>query len=183
MAVDIAQWGRDDTVPLCFIGVGSNLGIGPDDPESIVKQAIEALGELSTFPVVSSSLWRSAPIDCPPDSPPYINAVVALRTPVTDAYELLRELQTIERRFGRNRSGIINEARTLDLDLLSFARVQLNDPALTLPHPRLHQRRFVLAPLCEIAPEHVLAGLGQSCGDLLLELDVNSDSQALSRIQ
>jgi 2-amino-4-hydroxy-6-hydroxymethyldihydropteridine diphosphokinase len=183
MAVDIAQWALDDAVPLCFIGVGSNLGIDSDGPESIVKQAIEALRELSTFPVISSSLWRSAPIDCPPDSPPYINAVLALRASVTDAYEMLRQLQTIERRFGRNRSGIINEARTLDLDLLSFARVQLNDPVLTLPHQRLHQRRFVLAPLCEIAPEHVLAGLTQSCGDLLLELDVSGDPQDISRIQ
>lgn len=183
MVLDIEQWAQDKTEPLCFIGVGSNLGTDLLNSEAIAKQAIEALAALSAFPLVVSSLWRSAPIDCPPDSPPYINAVVAMRARVNDAHEMLRQLQHIESQFGRHRTGIVNEARILDLDLLSFARVQLSEPILTLPHPRLHQRRFVLAPLCELAPGHALAGFTQTCRELLLALDESGARQEVSRIQ
>jgi len=182
MVLDIEQWAQDETAPLCFIGVGSNLGTDLLNSEAIARLAIDALAALSDFPLLVSSLWRSAPIDCPPDSPPYINAVVAMRARVNDAHEMLRQLQHIETQFGRHRTGIVNEARTLDLDLLSFARVMQSDPILTLPHPRLHQRRFVLAPLCELAPAHMLAGFSQPCRELLLALDHGGEQQDISRI-
>lgn len=182
MAANIQQWAQDVSAPLCFIGVGSNIGVGAAGPKATVERAISSLAMLSDFPSIASSYWESAPIDCPPGSPSFINAVVALRARTRDAYVLLSELQSIEQAFGRTRSGIVNEARTLDLDLLSFADIEQADPKLILPHPRLHLRRFVLAPLCEIAPDLVLPGFVESVAALLIELDGNGAPQQTTRI-
>jgi 2-amino-4-hydroxy-6-hydroxymethyldihydropteridine diphosphokinase len=144
-----------DTAPVrAFVGVGANLG----DARAQVTRGIAALRDLpATRLVLSSSLYASAPVDAP--GPDYVNAVVALDTTL-DAGPLLRELQRIEALHGRVRSAA-NAPRTLDLDLLLYGTQRSDDPALTLPHPRLHRRAFVLVPLLEIAPQLRVERLGE----------------------
>ena len=136
-----------------FVGVGANLG----DARAPVLRCIAALRALpSTRVVVCSGLYASAPVDAP--GPDYVNAVVALDTTLAPA-ELLGHLQRVESRHGRVRSKP-NAPRTLDLDLPAYDDARSDDPALTLPHPRLHRRAFVLVPRLEIAPHRRLEGLG-----------------------
>lgn len=142
-------------LPSVFVAVGSNL----DDPVSQVLQGIRALRNLAASGFRASSLWSSAPVDCPPDSPRFVNAVVGFdpcpgETPET----LLASLQLLERRAGRPPIRLPNEPRPLDLDLIGFGRESRATPALILPHPRAHLRRFVLVPLAEIAPGLRLPG-------------------------
>jgi len=134
-------------VTIAFVGIGSNL----EDPEQQVKNAFAELDRLPHTRVVRrSSLYRSAPVgyDAQPD---FINAVVQLETGLA-AERLLAELQALEARHGRARS-FPNAPRTLDLDLLLFGDARRSSPELTLPHPRMHERAFVLRPLLEIAPQ------------------------------
>lgn len=145
----------------CFVALGANLG----DPVVTVTAAILALRTLPrTEFIAASSLYRTAPVGLR-HQPDFINAVVELVAD-SSAPELLESLFALEERFGRRRS-VRNAPRTLDLDLLLFGDEISTDPQLTLPHPRLHQRAFVLAPLAEIAPRLVIPGRG-SVGDLLL---------------
>jgi 2-amino-4-hydroxy-6-hydroxymethyldihydropteridine diphosphokinase len=138
---------------LAYVGVGANL----DRPREQVVQGIDALRRLpNTQLVAASSLYASAPVDAP--GPEYVNAVVALKTSL-GAAELLQALHGIEARFGRERSTR-NAPRTLDLDLLLHGEMHSETPSLRLPHPRLHQRAFVLRPLLEIAPQLEVPGLG-----------------------
>jgi 2-amino-4-hydroxy-6-hydroxymethyldihydropteridine diphosphokinase len=146
----------------CFIALGANLG----DPVLTVRAAILALRELpQTEFVAASSLYRTAPMGLR-DQPDFINAVVELIA-VLPAPTVLESLFAIEERFGRRRS-VKNAPRTLDLDLLLFGDELSDDPAMTLPHPRLHERAFVLAPLAEIAPQLMIPGRGR-VADLLLQ--------------
>jgi 2-amino-4-hydroxy-6-hydroxymethyldihydropteridine diphosphokinase len=132
------------------IALGSNLG----DSRRILESAMDRLQSLSPAPLLRSSLWRSAPVDCPPGSPDFVNAVVGLMPfPEETPETLLSALQAIEREFGRRPKQVHNEPRPLDLDLIVFGQELRDSPVLTLPHPRAHQRRFVLGPLAEIAPE------------------------------
>ena len=143
-----------------YVALGANLG----DPVETVHAAIEALRSLPHSQLIAvSSLYRTAPVGLH-NQPDFINAVVALETQL-DASSLLDELFAIEARFGRRRS-VRNAPRTLDLDLLLHGDTVSDDTQLTLPHPRMHQRAFVLAPLAEIAPDIVISGRGQ-VGDLL----------------
>ena len=145
----------------CFIALGANLG----DPVATVKAAILALRELpQTQFIAASSLYRTAPVGLR-HQPDFINAVVEV-VAVVPAPTLLESLFAIEARFGRQRS-VKNAPRTLDLDLLLYGDELSSDPQLTLPHPRLHERAFVLVPLAEIAPQLSIPGHG-SVGDLLL---------------
>ncbi|HET9977136.1 MAG TPA: 2-amino-4-hydroxy-6-hydroxymethyldihydropteridine diphosphokinase [Burkholderiaceae bacterium] len=129
-----------------FVGLGANLG----DALATVRAALDALDALPATRVVAhSSLYRSAPIAS--SGPDYINAVAELRTAL-DPEALLAALQAIEARFGRQRP-YANAPRTLDLDLLLFGTRRVETPTLTLPHPRLAERAFVVAPLGEIAPD------------------------------
>ena len=145
------------------IALGSNQG----DSTAIIRQAIGRLQQLSPVALRASSLWRSTPIDCPPGSPPFINAVVALIPRPGDTPEsLLAKLQEIEREFGRAPKQVLNEPRPLDLDLLVFGNEVRSQPELTLPHPRAHLRQFVLAPLAEIAPENRLPGQTRTVQEL-----------------
>jgi 2-amino-4-hydroxy-6-hydroxymethyldihydropteridine diphosphokinase len=138
---------------VAYVGVGANLG----QPAAQVAHAIDALRGLPDSELAAcSSLYASAPIDAP--GPEYVNAVVALRTAL-DAPVLLQALHGIEARFGRERSGH-NAPRTLDLDLLLYGDLCSDEPSLRVPHPRLHQRAFVLRPLLEIAPQLEVPGLG-----------------------
>ncbi len=147
-----------------YVALGANL----DDPRS---QILQALGELDGIPesrVVSrSSLYRTAPVGNP-DQPDFINAVARLDTAL-DARPLLDALLELEDRHGRRRSGP-NAPRTLDLDLLLYADRVFHEEGLTLPHPRLHERAFVLAPLAEIAPDAIVPGQGR-VADLLNRVD------------
>ncbi|MEQ2009595.1 MAG: 2-amino-4-hydroxy-6-hydroxymethyldihydropteridine diphosphokinase [Limisphaerales bacterium] len=150
--------------PVVFVALGGNLG----DAQATVREAMERLGAFSAPPLLRSSLWRSKPVDCPPGSPDFINAVVAL-TPLPHfaPESLLAELQALERTLGRQPKKVLNEARPLDLDLISWGVEVRNTPALTLPHPRAHLRRFVLQPLCELAPDLVLPGQTLTVAELL----------------
>lgn len=150
-----------------YVALGSNLGDSP----VLVRRAMDLLEAFSAAPALRSSLWRSTPVACPPGSPLFVNAVVALLPRHRDTPEsLLDHLQTLEREFGRPPKTILNEPRPLDLDLIAFARETRSTPRLTLPHPRAHLRRFVLAPLSEIAPDLVLPGQTQTVRRLLEEL-------------
>jgi 2-amino-4-hydroxy-6-hydroxymethyldihydropteridine diphosphokinase len=140
---------------LAYVGLGSNLA-GP------VAQIRAALAELGRVPATRlfavSSLYLSAPIGCPDPQPDYVNAVAALCTRLS-ATRLLVALHAIERRH-RRRRGPRNAARTLDLDLLLYGRHRRRHRGLTVPHPRLHRRAFVLRPLTEIALAARIPGLG-----------------------
>lgn len=137
-----------------YVALGANLG----DPVMAVHAAVEALRDLPHSQLITvSSLYRTAPVGLH-HQPDFINAVVSLETQL-DAHQLLDELFAIEARFGRRRS-VPNAPRTLDLDLLLHGDTVSNDPQLTLPHPRMHLRAFVLAPLAEIAPHLALPGHG-----------------------
>jgi 2-amino-4-hydroxy-6-hydroxymethyldihydropteridine diphosphokinase len=149
---------------LAFVALGSNLG----DSERLVREAIGRLSSLSEEPLLVSSLWETTPVDCPPGSGKFVNAMIGLvpmkgETPKS----LLQKLQALEREFGRRPKTILNESRTLDLDLIAFSDQKLDTPELTLPHPRAHLRRFVLAPLNEIAPKLTLPGQKQTVRELL----------------
>jgi 2-amino-4-hydroxy-6-hydroxymethyldihydropteridine diphosphokinase len=135
-----------------FVALGANLALRHGDPLTILKAALTELASLSIDDLQVSSFYKSDPKDCPPDSPMYINAVARLLPPAgEDPFSLLRKLQGIENKFGRVRTGVRNEARTLDLDLLSFGEQQITTDVLNLPHPRAHERRFVLEPWITLA--------------------------------
>ena len=139
---------------IAFVGVGSNL----EEPARQVERALSELDGLPHSRVVRrSSLYRSAPLGHAAQ-PDFVNAVAQLETGMP-AERLLGELQAIESRHGRQRS-FANAPRTLDLDLLLFEKLQINTPALTVPHPRMHERAFVLKPLLEISPEATIPGIG-----------------------
>ena len=157
-------------VELAFIGIGSNLAIGQDEPTEVLQRAFAALTLLSDYPMLVSSLWESAPVDCPPDSPRFINAVAALRPRHNSPRQLLSSLQKIEDEYGRKRGAVRNAPRTLDLDILSFGEVLMQEAELTLPHPRMHQRAFVLTPLLEIAPNFIVPGMNAAASQLLREI-------------
>ena len=139
---------------LAYIGLGSNLGASQD----VLVQAIAALTQIPNCALLKqSNFWQSAPVDA--QGPDYLNAVVALSIQM-EPLNLLHQLQSIETQFGRQRP-YPNAPRTLDLDLLWMAGVTMQTPELTLPHPRLHQRAFVVFPLGQIAPELSIPGLGK----------------------
>ncbi len=155
-----------------FVALGSNLG----DPQATVQAALAALGNLprSTLTAVSS-LYLSAPVGLY-NQPDFINAVAALETQLS-ADALLEELFAIEARFGRKRD-YLHAPRTLDLDLLLHGDETRRTAQLTLPHPRMHERAFVLLPLLEIAPNAVIPGHGPATA--LLE---SVCSQTLTRLE
>ena len=156
-----------DSAEAAFIALGSNLG----ESEEIIQQAIERLQSLSAAPLLSSSLIKTMPVDCPPGSPPFVNAVVGRRPrPGETPQSLLRKLQQLEMEFGRERGKIRNAPRPLDLDLIAFGSQMIDSPELVLPHPRAHSRRFVLESLSEIAPEFVLPGQKKTVQELLRSL-------------
>ena len=139
---------------LAYVALGANLG----NPFVTVQAAIAALdGIPESQRRDASSLYRTAPVGLK-NQPDFINAVVALETRLAPQ-ALLEQLFAIEARFGRERS-VRNAPRTLDLDLLLHGDAVLATATLTLPHPRMHERAFVLAPLAEIAPQLVVPGRG-----------------------
>ena len=160
---------------IAYIGLGSNL----QDPHEQLRRAFADLEGLpDTHVVAKSSLYRSAPIGCPrlPDmtsQPDFVNAVAKISTALKPQ-ELLKALLDIEHQHGRERS-VRNAPRTLDLDVLLYDEVQLHEHGLTIPHPQMHLRAFVLQPLLEISPDVSIPGVGQAkeslcaCEDQVLE--------------
>jgi 2-amino-4-hydroxy-6-hydroxymethyldihydropteridine diphosphokinase len=152
---------------VALIALGSNLG----DSRQIIHDAFAELQKLSDQPLLKSSLWRTAPVDCPPGSSDFVNAAAALVPRAGETPEsLLAKLRRVEKEFGRRPKQVLNEARPLDLDLIAFGSEVRDTRELTLPHPRAHLRRFVLQPLAEIAPDFVLVGQGRSIADGLASL-------------
>jgi len=134
-----------------WIALGANLPFDGGDPSQTLRNILPELQNLSPRPLLVSSFYESEPKDCPPGSPCYVNAIAGLLpSPGETPESLLQKLQDLEQGYGRKRSGILNEARTLDLDLLVFGNETRNTVFLTLPHPRAHERRFVLEPWMEL---------------------------------
>lgn len=133
-----------------WIALGANLG----DAQQAVRDAVAAIGRLpGTTLTQQSSLYRTAPVDS--SGPDYINAVVEITTAMA-APALLAALQAIEQAAGRERP-YRNAPRTLDLDILLYGSARISSATLTVPHPRMHERAFVLVPLAQIAPGMVTA--------------------------
>lgn len=160
-----------------FIALGSNL----ENPKQHILQAFDELAKLPTSRLlVYSSLYRSAPVGRL-DQPDFINAVVLIETALSPQ-ALLSALLTIEQQHGRIRKSL-NAPRTLDLDILMVDDLQCNEINLTLPHPRMHQRAFVLQPLMEISPDCHIPGQGAiaqllaACSEQRLEQVKENDTK------
>lgn len=153
---------------LAYIALGANLG----DPIETLLTAIDDLRALpGASQLQSSGFYRTKPVDA--TGPDYINAVVALHTTLS-AHELFQQLQAIEQAHGRVRSER-NAPRTLDLDLLLFGQESYNTPELTVPHPRMHSRAFVLRPLAELAPTlHLAQGSISSLLSAVADQDITA---------
>ena len=154
-----------------YVGLGSNLQM----PTRQVETALELLGDIPRTRLVTvSSLYRSAPFGGI-EQPDFVNAAAALLTQLAP-HDLLAELQDIEARQGRERDDKRWGPRVLDLDLLVHATAVIDEPGITLPHPGIAERNFVLLPLLEIAPELVIPGLGR-----VAAIPVNWDEPSISR--
>jgi 2-amino-4-hydroxy-6-hydroxymethyldihydropteridine diphosphokinase len=142
-------------MPVAYIGVGANLG----DREATMRAALAALDATSGIRVVAVSSFRETEPVGYVDQPRFLNAAAAVETEL-DARGLLDALLAVERGLGRTREGPRFGPRTIDLDLLLFGDAEVDEPGLTVPHPRLHERAFVLEPLAELDPEMVVPGRG-----------------------
>lgn len=159
------------TPATAFIAIGSNLA----EPAQQVLHALYAIANLpATRLSARSSLYLTAPVGYA-DQPDFINAVARINTKLTP-HALLDALLEIEQQFGRERT-FRNAPRVIDLDVLLYNDLQQHDAGLTLPHPRMHERAFVLAPLMEIAPDIMIPGLGPAANYLSA-----THNQALQRV-
>jgi 2-amino-4-hydroxy-6-hydroxymethyldihydropteridine diphosphokinase len=142
-------------VTRAYVGLGANLG----DRERTLRAAVDALAAEAGIEVVSVSTLRETEPLGVGEQPRFLNGAVELETTLT-ARELLDRLLAVEQRFGRVRIPGEHGPRTLDLDLLLYGDETIDEPGLTVPHPRVHERRFVLEPLAELAPGLVVPGRG-----------------------
>ena len=163
-------------MPIAAIGLGANLPSTVGAPAKTIAAAIERLAECGRV-TARSALYRTAPVGYV-DQPAFVNAAVLLQTELRPL-PLLDTLLEIERSFGRDRAaGTPKGPRTLDLDLLLYDDLVLDEPELTLPHPAMHQRWFVLAPLGEIAQEWRHPVLRRTIAELLAGLPQEDSSVA-----
>ncbi len=148
-----------------YVGLGANLG----PREATLLRAVDLLAADPEIDVLELSTFRETEPVGVVDQPAFVNGAVALETTLSPR-ELLEALLRVERELGRVRSSERWGPRTIDLDLLLYADEVVDEPGLTVPHPRLHERRFVLEPLAELEPELALPGRGK-VSDVLSELD------------
>ena len=166
-----------------YIGMGGNLASWAGAPEATLAAAalrLESLGRVTS----RSSLYSTAPVGFAAQ-PRFVNAVVALETEL-EPRELLDGLLAIEQEFGRDRAaGFANGPRTLDLDILLLGDLEIREPGLVIPHPRLAERALVLVPLCEIAAEVVVPGRGLTVEQLFARWlqGQKNESDAVVRVQ
>lgn len=157
---------------MVLLGLGSNLG----ESARLLENACARLASFARGAVTVSSMYRTSPVDCPPGSGTFLNAAVCFEprhglTPVT----LLYRLKLLERQFGRIERPERHAPRELDIDLLLFGDLELKLDWLELPHPRATERRFVLAPAAEIAPETLWPGTGRTIAQLLAALESDEE--------
>ena len=157
-------------MPRAGIALGSNLG----DRMANLAEAIRMLGEIAikNEPFLKAPVYQTEPLLCPPDSPDFLNTVVEFSFNGT-ATELLGETRAIEKSMGRTNNPQRNAPLVIDVDILYLGNEQCDSTDLILPHPRLHERRFVLQPLADIRPELVLAGQAKCIAHMLKELNSN----------
>ena len=148
-------------MPIAYIGIGSNLG----DREGNVRRALDLIAERAGLITATSSLYETEPWGVT-DQPQFINAACGVQTALA-AEELHRTLRGIEDEIGRDRSVEKWGPRVIDIDILLYGALVLDTPELVIPHPRMHERVFVLAPMVEIAPETMHPALGIRMADLL----------------
>ena len=161
---------------LILVGIGSNRG----DSIGIVLESIERLRGFGNGEFRSSSLWRTSPVDCPPDSASFVNAVVAFEPcDGLDPEALLAALKELEREYGRGPTQVRNAPRELDLDLLAYGDETRMTPQFVLPHPRATERRFVMAPAAEIVADLRWPGTDATVADLLGRID---DDETVERL-
>jgi 2-amino-4-hydroxy-6-hydroxymethyldihydropteridine diphosphokinase len=151
-------------VERAYVGVGSNLG----DREGTVRRAVELLDGTPGVHVVATSTLRETEPWGYLDQPSFLNGAIVVETALSPQ-DLLEVLLVVERELGRTREGPRYGPRTIDLDLLLYGEMELDEPGLTVPHPRLSERVFALEPLSELAPGLVVPGVG-SVADLLAAL-------------
>lgn len=154
-------------MPRAGIALGSNLG----DRMSNLRAALDALRQITSpdEPMLTAPVYQTEPRFCPPGSPDFLNTVVEIVFEGSPL-ELLAQTRAIEQQLGRTRGEERNTPRTIDIDLLYLGDDIFEDAELTLPHPRIGERRFVLQPLADIRPELVLPGQSPSVGNMLLAL-------------
>ena len=160
----------DDAV---IVALGGNMAGDFGSSEALLEAALAGFAEAGLPILLRSSWWRSAAWP-DPNAQEYRNGVVLVEARLSPQ-ELIRTLFTIEARFGRER-GARNASRTLDLDLIAYGRLISDDPALTLPHPRAHERLFVMGPLAQIAPGWRHPVLGRTAADLAAAASVGRDA-------
>lgn len=167
----ISQSISDESI---VIALGSNLAGGHASCEALLEAALARFPAHGLIVTARSGWWRSAAWP-DPTAPAYFNGVALVETDMTPR-ETLEALHAIEREFGRER-GEINAARTLDLDLIAFGRLVLEAPGLRLPHPRAHERLFVMGPLAEIAPDWRHPVSKESAAELAAAATVGQDAR------
>ena len=166
---------------MILVAMGANLPSRYGLPEATLEAAKAEMERRGLDIISSSKTWLSPPMPVS-DQPWYRNAVIAVQTPL-DAKELMALLQSIEHDFGRIRiKGERNEARLLDLDILAYNEDRYDEEGLQIPHPRLHERSFVLYPLQEIAPDWTHPTLKRSVSEMIAGLPPDQDIHPLEDI-
>lgn len=148
--------------------VGLSLGSNQGDRLATLESACDLLSEVFGD-LRLSQVYETEPVGCPPGSPAFLNACVEVHTTLPPEH-VLAECRRIEHALGRERHGVYGEARSCDIDIIYYGSLQQQSPELTLPHPRAHERRFVLQPLCDIDPTLTLPGQQHPIAQLLAAL-------------
>ena len=172
------QSGQTDRSSMVLVGLGSNQG----ESARILQAALDRLAVFASGPVTCSSFWRTSPVDCPPGSADFVNAVAVFAPQAALTPEaLLAALKMLEAEFGPRESEVRHAPRALDLDLLLFGSEERATDDFSLPHPRAIQRRFVLVPAAEVAPALVWPGTGQTIAELCAALATDEELSRLER--
>lgn len=159
--------------------VGVALGSNLDERMALLKSARRHLQSLheDCGPFLCSRIYETEPLDCPPGSPMFLNAAIEMRCTLPPL-DLLQRLQQIEQILGRPSSHAHHAPRTIDLDILYYDNLHFTLPELTLPHPRIHERPFVLCPLGDIRPDLILPGWDKTIAELVSTLESREIPQA-----